>query len=327
MAYDYRAFGLNITADAPIPGLATAAGEPAPDVEIELAGDARAWGDCAADVLRIDHPPDDKGCSLRLWADRDNEVFRFLFGDGTEFVVEGAGAKIRARWPTGVDVEGACVYLLGPIMGFALRLRGLTCLHGCAVSDGSRALAVLAGSGRGKSTTAAAFARRGVPVLTDDLLVIRDDHTSLWAQPATPRIRLWPHAAEGLFGSADALPRITPDDPSWDKRFIDLAREPFRFCEREVPLAALYVGIQDDAAERPSVEEMNDREALFSLLTNSYSRRLQNRRMLADDFAALTNMLQRLPVLRFRLREGFEHLDELCEMLLYDCRNRCAPAG
>ncbi len=315
----HRAFGLRIAADVPIPGLLPDTEGGPVDVEIDLAGADRSLPDGILAHLRFDHPPDDHGCTLRLWSDPRGRAFRFLFGDGTEFLVED-GRRIRGRWSNDVGLEGACVYLLGPVLGFVLGLRGVTCLHASAVADDHGAVAVLGTGGHGKSTTAAALGRRGVPVLTDDLLAVRSDGTRPMVQPAYPRIRLWPHAVRGLFGSEEALPRITPDDPDWDKRFVDLTEEPFRFCPEAVPLSVLYVGVQDETALSPRVEPMSGGEALLAGLTNAYSRRLRDRRMLADDFDRLATLLQRVPVRRFRLREGFEHLDALCDVLLADSR-------
>ena len=339
MPYRYRAFGLSIAADAPIPGmlagenpalagnLSASAVEDASrcDLRIDLARDD-AWSSEATDILFRELPEDATGCTLQIWRDLHSRGFRLLFGDGSEFLIDREGGRIAARWNSNVGVDGMSVYLLGPVLGFALRLRGTTCLHASAVSDGTDALAVVAGGGRGKSTTAAAFARRGVAVLTDDLLALREDESVFWAQPAYPRIRLWPRAVKGLFGSEDALPRITPDDPAWDKRFVDLSAEPFRFCSREVPLAALYVGVHDEGAGRPVLEEVSGRETLLTMLSNSYSHRMPGREMRAGDFDRLARLAQHVPLRRFRMGEGFGHLDELCTLLLEDCR-ACARAG
>lgn len=320
MPYRFRAFGLTIASDVPIPGLVSTGDSGPADVRIDLAFDEDSWSHGLADLLCCELPADDTGCTLRVWRDAGDREFRLLFGDDSEFIIAGDGSRIRARWRDDVGIDGMSVYLLGPVLGFALRRHGATCLHAGAVSHGDGALAILAAAGRGKSTTAAAFGKRGVAVLTDDLLALREDGEAFWAQPAYPRIRLWPHAAEGLFGEADGLPRITPEDPGWDKRFIDLTEAPFRFCEHESALTALYVGVHDEAVQRPVLEAVNGRESILTATSHVYSYRLLGRGARARDFDRLARLLHSVPLRRFRMGAGFEHLEELCSLLLDDSR-------
>ena len=61
--------------------------------------------------------------------------------------------------------------------------------------------AVLAGPpGAGKSTLAAAFARFGYAVLSDDVAVLEQLEGALHVQPAYPQLRLWPDSVALLFG-------------------------------------------------------------------------------------------------------------------------------
>ena len=73
------------------------------------------------------------------------------------------GTKLWASWPSHSSVEEAATYLLGPVLGLLLRFRGVTCLHASAVAIGDSVIAFVGAEGAGKSTTAAAFARPGMP--------------------------------------------------------------------------------------------------------------------------------------------------------------------
>ena len=130
------------------------------------------------------------------------------------------------RWPDSSTLEDAATYLLGPVLGFVLRLRGITCLHASAVAVGDRAIALMGPANAGKSTTAAGFSRMGFPVLADDIVALSEPDEILRVQPAYPQLRLWPESAAFLYGSADALPRLTP---TWDKRALDLTQNGCRF--------------------------------------------------------------------------------------------------
>src|SRR5271156_6758875 len=84
----------------------------------------------------------------------------------------------------------------------------------------------LALRGAGKSTTAAAFARRGFAILSDDVSALWDCRPPFLLQPAYPQLRLWPSSVRLLFGADDALPPLTPN---WDKRGLDLSTPVHRF--------------------------------------------------------------------------------------------------
>src|SRR5690348_16585408 len=102
-------------------------------------------------------------------------------------------------------------------MGFVLRLRGALCLHASSVAVGDSAVALVGLPGAGKSTTAAAFACAGFSVLSDDVVALADEGPQFYVHPGYPRVNLWPDSVQELFGSEDALPRITP---TWDKRYL-----------------------------------------------------------------------------------------------------------
>src|SRR5262249_61728973 len=107
----------------------------------------------------------------------------------------------------------------GPIFGFLLRLRGVTCLHASAIAVDGRAIALIGPPGAGKSTTAAAFTQQGYPALSEDVVALCDLGDSFLVPPGYPLILFVPGSVQALFGSKDALPPLTPN---WDKRYLDL---------------------------------------------------------------------------------------------------------
>jgi len=109
--------------------------------------------------------------------------FRSRYADGTEFLIDAAGSEIWSTWPTGSTIEDAAAYLLGPIFGFALRLRGTPCLHASAVRVRSAAVALMGPGGAGKSTMAAVLARLGAAVVTEDVLPLTDREGRWFVEP------------------------------------------------------------------------------------------------------------------------------------------------
>ncbi|MFQ5744410.1 MAG: hypothetical protein ACE5HV_12600 [Acidobacteriota bacterium] len=320
MSTTYQAFGLTLHANQPIPGLVPVTPRTGPGVHIDLVGCDRGKAPEAPAELWYESPRDGGANLLRVWKDSRNSGFRFLYGDGAAFLVDAAGGSVRATWPDTLTLEDIATYLLGPILGFVLRRRGVVCLHASAIAIDDDCIAILAPPQRGKSTTAAAFARLGYRILTDDILALVDLGEEFRVQPGHPHLRLWPQSVEALFGSADLLPRITPEHPSWDKRYLDLTGGRFQFQSQPLPLAAIYIGERCEDSATPRLEVLSGREALLTLISNTYSCQLLDKQMRAQEFDLLGRLLTRVALKRFKIRKGIHYLPSLCDLILDDCQ-------
>jgi hypothetical protein len=206
--------------------------------------------------------------------------------------------------------------LLGPILGFVLTLRGTTCLHASAVAFDNKAVALLGPRSAGKSTTAAAFARLGYSVLTDDVVAIDDRGDSFLIQPGYPRLRLWADSVGALFGAGDALPLLTPN---WDKRYLDLTSRDYQFQQKPLPLAAVYIlGERSDDSSAPFVEAVSANTGMMSLVVNSYATYLKDKKMRAQEFDLLSRISARVPLRRVTPHADAAHLSRLCEIIIDD---------
>ncbi len=78
--------------------------------------------------------------SLRVGVLGNGDYFGFFYSDGVRFAVERQGHEVWADWPENYTLEDACTYLLGPVIGYVLRRRGVTCLHASAVASVSTQL-------------------------------------------------------------------------------------------------------------------------------------------------------------------------------------------
>src|ERR1700687_479146 len=192
--------------------------------------------------------------AVRLWEiSSASLLYKLLYGDGTKFVIDRAGSRVWATWGSESTFEDTLTYLLGPVLGFVLRLRGVTCLHASAIAIDGVAIALMGPGGAGKSTAAAQFASMGYPVLSDDITTLEAAGTLFLVQPSPARLRLWPASVAHLYGSPDALPRLTP---SWEKRYLDLRTGHQRFQSTPLPLAAIYVLSCPQCPAEEIVEEM-----------------------------------------------------------------------
>jgi hypothetical protein len=140
-----------------------------------------------------------------------------------------------------MSLEDALIYLLGPIFGFILRIRGFTALHASAAVINGYAVAFVGSNRAGKSTIVAGLARAGHRVLSDDIAVLEETSETFRIKPSYPLIRLWPDSVSILFGTQDALPKLVPSNDWWDKCFLDLQRDGFYFQDEALPVRFTYI--------------------------------------------------------------------------------------
>src|SRR5689334_21461070 len=249
MQYGCSIYGLDVLANRPIPtvphsSIATA------DVRVSF-GVLPEWLNSLApdqvETAYVADYADEHGNPAFVFAKlHEGDFYRFTYADKTEFVVDRAGREIWTTWLEPLTLEDTATYLLGPVLGFVLLLRGLVCLHASALVVNGEAIALVGPAGSGKSTTAAAFAARGFSVLAEDVVTLDDRDDGFWVRPAYPCIRLWPASAATLYGSRSALPPLTPN---WDKLYLDLTQRCGHFETEQRRLGAIY--LLDERSENP----------------------------------------------------------------------------
>jgi hypothetical protein len=267
--------------------------------------------------------------AVRLWEiSCPSLLYSLVYGDGTKFVIDRAGSRVWATWGRESTFEDTLTYLLGPVLGFVLRLRGVTCLHASAIAIDGVAIALTGPGGAGKSTAAAQFASMGYPVLSDDIATLEDVGTSFLVQPSPARLRLWPSSVKHLYGRPDALPRLTP---SWEKQYLDLRTGHWRFQSTPLPLAAIYV-LSDPPCTADEIEEIPRSAAMMHLLANVYVNYLLDGNFRRRDFVRIAKVVNTVAVCKVNLRHNFAALEQTCRSIIADTyqarsRNRLPPVG
>lgn len=315
----YVVYGLRLTANIALPDLPGPYESKPYDVRIWLK-DLATLPFTFDEPLRVLHTSSNVAASgqanLHVGLFPGGEHFGFFYGDGARFVVDRRGCEVWADWPEDYSLEDACTYLLGPVMGFVLRLRGVVCLHASAVAIGDRAIALVGLPGAGKSTTAAAFGCAGFPVLSDDVVALADKGAEFLVQPGYPRVNLWPDSVCRLFGSQDALPRITP---TWDKHYLPLGQHGHHFASSPLPLGAIYIlDGRGETLTSPIIEEVSGKEALITLVAHTYVNYLLDQNMRRTEFDVLSRVVSAIPVRRVRRPADASAIFNLCEAIVRD---------
>ena len=185
----YRCYGLVVSSELELPDLGT----PVPD--------ATAAPDVVVRRGSLEPPAVEPG-PYGLWRDGDRcgvlvpEVARYEARAGREIVVDAIA---------GADPAAVRLFVLGSMMGAVMMQRDHLVLHGTAVRVGEACAVVLGNSGAGKSTLAAELDRRGLDVLSDDVVPVDAEGRAV---PGYPRIKLWSDALERLGVDPAGLERV-----------------------------------------------------------------------------------------------------------------------
>jgi hypothetical protein len=313
-------FGLLFHSNLPLPGVAKAIPFPnSADVELHLGVSPYAQGKFLPDGvdLRYASPYSNEAGEpeMRVWHVGKGALLHVAYFDGTQFWIDDKRENVWVTWPEMSSLEEACTYLLGPILGLLLRLRGVTCLHASAVNFRERSVAFVGSAGAGKSTTAAAFAREGFAVLSDDIVPLVERDGSFLVMPAYPHLCLWPESVSMLYGSPDALPRFATN---WEKRCLALGQGAMRFESSPLPLSAIYILGDRRADSGPCVEPVRPRPALLSLVAEAYANRILDREMRAREFEVLGRLVRTIPVRRLIPHSDPSKLRDLCRVIEED---------
>jgi hypothetical protein len=314
----YTACGLTLTADAPIAGLGPAMPEAAADISVAFhEGEPvpaaepadRAW------YVSAERDPRDTPWLVALMRATDGS--RWLrYGEGAAFRVDARAQRVDGWWQAPLTDVDAATYLLGPVLAFAMRLRGLVPLHASGVAIDGRAVLFAGDPGAGKSTTVAAFAALGFPALSDDVVPLWSTDAGPVAWPGYPRVSLWADAADALFGGGEPLPAYSE---TYHKRYLDLDGVRLPFQRTPLPVGAVLVL---DGNERASgIEPLGPRDALVALVRHTYGTYLIDMALRAREFDVLAGLVRAVPVWRLRFGPALGDVSRQCLALAAHVRH------
>jgi hypothetical protein len=298
-AYGYRAYGLSIRSELPLPELEPDVAE-LPDLTIRLGGTG----------LPLPHPS-----SEAIYESGEDRQYVAWPGVAA-FMIRGTGA-IDIEPAPGVSEPLLNLPLLGPIMALLLHQRGLLVLHAGAVDVGGRGAVFLGDKGAGKSTTVAAFVARGHRLLADDVLAVAFPHGGEPAiVPGFPQLKLVDDAAGRIeLDGAVAMPRPVPGFPKEQRRLAA------PFSHATVAPHRIYVLARAEAA---AIRPLPAQDALGALLWFSFASLFKRRglpigkaqagRHLAQ-CAALVNAAR---VARLEVPRDLGRLDEIVRLVESD---------
>lgn len=309
----YQIYGITLSSNRQLPGLMAISPAPA-DIEFEL-----------TETGQVVSPQPATGWQINREQKPDGTYELSYGGNGmVEFQISPSRQKISAR--TNLPLPEVTAILLGAVLGSALRLRGTPCLHSSAIAVGNKAIALIGAKGAGKSTTAAAFAKRGYPILADDVAVLTEKDNSFLVHPGYPRLRLWPNAVNAVYGSEVGLSRVMRQI---DKRYVELNAEnaavQWRFQAQPANLAAIYF-LESRQLElaTPAIAPILSKIGLMMLLEHCYPYFLTlDRDRQYREFIFLGRLAATVPLRKVDRPDELRKLPQICDAILDDMKCVC----
>ena len=314
-----RVSGLVIQADAPVNGLHPLdVAEPA-DVYVRMRGTSdQPPLDDTLSAWYVSPYRDERGVpSLTILKARpEGHALRpgylLCYAEGTRFLVSQSGREVDAWWDDPLTDADVADYLLGGVIAFIARLRGLVPVHASAVVIDDQAVLFAGAAGAGKSSIASAFAVLGYPVLSDDVVVIDDTSGAIMAYPNRARLSLWPDSATSLF-STTSLPTHSP---VYAKRRLDLVEHGYRFHESPVQVGAICVLAGRTASDLGlTIRTLRPQTALMNLVSNTYGNYLLDASMRSREFEVLGRLAEAVCVNELSLSADLDGLVSVCRSL------------
>jgi hypothetical protein len=231
-----------------------------------------------------------------------------------EFLISGDGRRILGRLMSDEALGPLQTYLLGQVISYPLVIQGFEPLH-CTVVVGEKgAVGILGDCGYGKSSLGAAFLKAGYKLLTDDLLVLREEGRVFWGYPGPARLKLFPEVVRACLGEGV---RGNPMNPLTPKLVIPLS--PHQVYPKAAPLRSLLVlrrPITKGKVKTVTLRRMNHRRAFMALLANTFNAKFTEPERLKRLFAMADKLVATVPVRSLSYPQGLSRLPEVVETVI-----------
>ena len=319
--FSYLIYGLRFASDRPIPGLLSIESTESfsPDLSVRFhSGEAHPAEDPAEEALwyTSDILDASGNSALKIWKRKNGGDYSIRYSHGLTFHLNASLTNLSIHHNEPMSAEDVADFLLGPVLGIVLRLRGVTSLHASAVSVAGKAVAFVGVEGAGKSTTAALFAQKGHAILSDDIVALLERGNSFYIPPAYPFLNLWPDSFAML--SASSCAELSKSSTG-EKRPLVLNGSPTRFQRKELPLGRIYLlDERSESSDAPFIVGLTPQDALMSLVANTYGNKILDSFMRAKEFSLLSRLVKSLPVRRVVAHKDPANLTQLYDVISAD---------
>jgi len=224
--------------------------------------------------------------------------YRFHFPAFADFFVSPDGSDIRCSPVSGTPANTIEHLLLDLVLPHVLSHQGRIMLHASAVKAGELAVVFLGNAGWGKSTLTASFCRMGLPLITDDCLLLQEEGDRVMGVGSYPGLRLWPDSLHALDEQEDAYDYVSHYSA---KRRVGHKDVSIPFYNQPLPVRHIYVLADPQEASEEGlvqIQRMSTRVGVITLLGSTFRLDITDRERNAREFEALSRLAERLPLFR-----------------------------
>lgn len=324
--FAYSAFGLRLVSNRQLRGLSPIhdPAASASDFCIEFLEQDESNGDSSGDTLwyTTDILDEQGEPGLKIWKRQRTGEYLMRYINGLTFCLDATIQRVLVSCAQPMSHAQVCSFLLGPVMGIALRMRGTTCLHASAVEIGGRAVTFVGIMGAGKSTTAAIFAQRGHPVLADDIVTLEKCASGFVTRPAYPFLNLPSDSMGVVFGTNYAIERA---DSEGEKTQVMLDGKALQFQDQALPLGSIYILERANRLAAARIDPIRPQEAFIQLASHTYANKILDQEMRSREFQIIGELMKSIPVRRLIAPEGAHGIESLYRMILEDVLSELQP--
>lgn len=324
--FAYSVFGLRLASNRQLPGLSPIHGPAtsASDICIEFLEQSESKDDSSGETLwyTTDILNEQGEPGLKIWKRQNTGESFIRYINGLTFCLDAAIQHVLVSCAQPMSHGEVCSFLLGPVMGIALRMRGTTCLHASGVEINGRAVAFAGAMGAGKSTTAAIFAQRGHPVLADDIVTLEKCASTFVTRPAYPFLNLLPDSVGLAFGTNRSSECA---DSEIEKAQVMLEGRNLRFQGQSLALGSIYILERADQLAAARIDPIRPQEAFMQLASHTYANKILDQEMRSREFQILGELVKSMPVRRLIAPTGAAGVEKLYRMVLEDVSSELQP--
>lgn len=248
------------------------------------------------------------------WAGRGPAGYRLRVDTVGTFDIYADGRRVSCA-PTEISSsESIANWFLGPVLGLALALNYNFCLHSSAVQVHNQAVGFLGASGGGKSTLCAGFRKLGMPLVTDDLLLLRHVNGTYLSFPVFMRQRIWTETRHFLESGPHQTPPL-----SRRKEFLEMDKRDFPAAPHGIPPQVIYL-LQPQSPSNQDIEitPLSAQEAMITMIQYTVAARLFDPSLAARHFAFCAGLAQQVAVRRLSYPHIFSSFPEVQQAILDD---------
>ncbi len=268
---------------------------------------------------------------IKAWRDENSGAYYLVDENRVEFYVTPTGNLIQTRMPSALKFQKVVDSLFYLVLVFVLRLQGHLCLYSAVLGLRGFAIALIGYSYSGKSMLTAALAARGMSVLSDDLLVLKNTNKIFFAQPGYPWISLRPMALKETFNQLVERPQLSAEWTFQGDSYIslDLRQNDLRFEDEPLPLkAAYFIDTHSGDPTRPRIKSVSAQRAMLDLLAHSWSSPMLDKKIIQHDFNELGKLTECV-VFRSLLQPHSDKggIPTLCHLIIRDIEYMISAKG